>query len=336
MNIAKPLRILLLVPVFLALHLALAQSDTGGSIAGQVGGISGNFFRALVTIRNNATGIRTITLSDDHGNFRFPEVAPGIYSVHISAPAAAPWQTYNVAVEIGRTTFIAPRMTVALHDYDHNQPEKLPQTDLSPAVRNNVDPQFISDLPNSSNHWSHFAGLAAGATPVVVSGSSGAPAISFRGLSPLLNNITVDGADFTLAFSGTERGAVGSGYSLSRNAISQFQVSTSNYSSAYGRAAGGVIHSITRSGGNSLHMEASFNDRNAGWGATNAFDKVMQPLPAGTRVAPNGQSVQYLNGQPIYWIESPFRAPDRRMQFGFNAGGPIRRDKLFWFFASEY
>ncbi|HUY81384.1 MAG TPA: carboxypeptidase regulatory-like domain-containing protein [Acidobacteriaceae bacterium] len=332
----KPRRALLFPVLLLFAALAFAQSGTGGSIAGQVAGIAGNNFRALIIIRNNATGIRTFTRSDDHGNFRFPEVAPGIYSVRVSAPATAPWETYNVAVEIGRTTMIAPRMSVALRDYDHNQPQKRPQVALSPAVRDNIAPQFISDLPSSSNHWSRFAGLAAGATPVVTSGSSGAPSISFRGLSPTLNNITVDGADNTLAFSGSERGAVGSGYAMPHNAISQFQVSTSNYSAANGRAAGGIIHSITRSGGNSLHMEASFRDRDAAWGALNAFDKVMQPLPAGTRITPTGQSVQYLNGQPIYWVDSPFRAPDRRLQMGFSAGGPIRRNKLFWFFASEY
>jgi len=327
---------LLAIGFFPSPHVALAQSDTAGSIAGEVGGISGNFFRALVSIRNNATGIRTITLSDDNGNFRFPEVAPGIYSVRITAPAAAPWQTYNVAVEIGRTTVIAPRMSVALHDYDHNQPEKRPQSDLSPAVRDNVGPEYISDLPNSSDAWSRFASLASGAAPVVTSSNSGAPSISFRGLSPLLNDITVDGADNTLAFRGSERGAIGSGYALPRNAIGQFQVSTSNYSAAYGRAAGGIVHAITRSGGNTLHLDATFRDLNAAWGAANAFDRVMQPLPTGTLIAPNGESVQYLNGQPIYWIDSPFRAPDRRLQMGLSAGGPIRRDKLFWFLASQY
>jgi len=330
---------LLAIGLFLTLPIsprALAQSDTGGSIAGQVAGISGNFFRALVTVRNTATGIRTVTLSDDHGNFRFPEVAPGIYSVRITAPAAAPWQTYNVAVEIGRTTVITPRMSVALHDYNYNQPEKRPETDFAPAVRDNVGSEYIADLPNSSDAWSRFVSLASGAAPLVASSNSGAPSISFRGLSPLLNSITVDGVDNTLAFRGSERGAIGSGYGIPRNAVSQFQVSTSNYSAAYGRAAGGVIHAITRSGGNILHLDATFRDRNAAWGASNAFDKVMQALPAGSAVAPDGQSVQYLNGQPIYWVDTPFRAPDRRLQMGLSAGGPIRRDKLFWFFASEY
>jgi hypothetical protein len=337
MRIHPKRRRALLVPLLLLVAaLVSAQSDTGGSIAGQVGGTPGNFFRALITIRNAATGIRTVTLSDPSGNFRFPEVAPGVYSVRITAPGTAPWETYNVTVEIGRTTLIAPRMTVALHDYDHNQPARLPQADLSPAVRDNVSPQYIADLPSSSDHWSRFASLASGAASVVTSSDSGAPSISFRGLSPLLNNITVDGADNTLAFRGSERGSAGGGYATPQNAISQFQVGTSNYSAAYGRAAGGVIHSITRSGGNTLHLDASFRDRDAAWGAMNAFSRVMQALPAGTTVAPNGQSVQYLNGQPIDWVDSPFQAPDRRLQMSVSAGGPIRRDKLFWFFASQF
>ncbi len=338
MTITKSLRIAFLILIVLALHLTQAQSDTGGSIAGQVSGVTGNVFRAVVTIRNNATGIRTFTVSDTRGNFRFPEVAPGNYSVYIVAPGAAPWRTYNVTVEIGRTTLIAPSMTVALLDYDRNQPEKQPQADLTPAVRSNVGPEFLSDLPGSTSRWSDFASLASGSAPIVSSNDddSGAPTFTFRGLSPTMNSISIDGADNTLAFRGTQRDSIGAGYALPRSAISQFQISSSNYSSEYGRAAGGVTASVTRSGSNTLHLEATFYDRNAAWGAANAYTKIMQVEPAGTTVTSTGEPVLYLNGQPITYIDTPYRAPDRRLQFGFNAGGPIRRDRLFWFAAAEY
>ncbi|HEX4068360.1 MAG TPA: TonB-dependent receptor [Acidobacteriaceae bacterium] len=334
---AFPLLPLLLCLLFaITSSLCSAQSDTGGSIAGQVSGVSGNLFRALVTIRNNATGIHTLTLSDARGNFRFPEVAPGTYSVRVTAPGAAPWRTYNVTVEVGRITLIAPQMTVALLDYDRNQPEHGPQADLTPAVRSNVEPEFIDSLPSSTGSWSDFAAIAAGSAPVIAPDDSGTSALSFRGLSPLMNGITVDGADNTLAFRGIQRGSIGGGYAMPRSAISQFQVAASNFSAEYGRAAGGVISSVTRSGSNTLHLEASFYDRDASWGAANAYTKIMQPQPAGTTVTSAGQPVLYLNGQPVTYIDTPYRAPDRRLQFGLNAGGPIRRDRLFWFIASEY
>ncbi|MGC2161467.1 MAG: carboxypeptidase regulatory-like domain-containing protein [Silvibacterium sp.] len=327
---------LLAIGFWLLVLLASAQSDTGGSIAGQISGISGNVFRVLVTIRNNATGVETLTASDTRGNFHFPEVAPGTYAVRINAPGAAPWRAYNVTVEIGRVTLLAPRMTVALLDYRREPQVHDPQADLTPAVSSNIDPDFVESLPSANGHWSAFAALAPGSAPVVSPDDTGTSALSFRGLSPLLNGITLDGADNTLAFSGRERGSAGGGYATPQSAISQFQVSTSNFSAEYGRAAGGIINSITRSGSNALHAEASFRDRDATLGAMNAYTRMMQVEAANTLVAPDGEPVLHLNGQPITYIDTPFSAPDRRIQAGLNAGGPIRRDKLFWFFASEF
>src|ERR1700749_83185 len=90
------------------LHLAPAQSATGGSVAGQITGPSGNSFRALVTLRNIATGTQLQPLSDARGTFRFPEVAPGNYAVRVNAPGAAPWRASSVTVEIGRITPLSP------------------------------------------------------------------------------------------------------------------------------------------------------------------------------------------------------------------------------------
>ena len=326
---------LLLLLLISAAPFAFPQSDTGGSIAGKITSISGTLTRALITLRNTSTGVETETLSDPHGNFRFAEVAPGNYLVRINAPGAAPWRAFNVTVEIGRTTLLAPRMTVALIDRPKKQEFHAPQADLTPAVGNNVDQDLVESLPSSAGHWSAFAALAAGAAP----DAGGSSALSIRGLSPLMNGITLDGADNTLAFHGRERGtgsAGTSGYATAKSAVSQFQVGTSNFSAEYGRAAGGVINSITKTGGNALHLEASLYDRSSAWGAMNAYSKVMQVEPAGTTITSTGAPVMYLNGQPITYLDTPYRTPDQRLHGSFNAGGPIRRNKLFWFFASEY
>lgn len=272
-------------------------------------------------------------LSDTSGNFRFAEVTPGLYAARVNAPGTAPWHAYDITVEVGRTTILSPHMTVAFFDHPaRRRTDYAPQADLTPSVSNNIDESFIDSLPNPSGHWSAFAALAAGVAP----DSDGTSALSFRGLSPLMNDITLDGVDNTIAFRGRERGTAAGGYSTARSAISQFRVSTSNFSAEYGRAAGGIISSVTRSGSNTLHATASFRDRDAAWGAANAFTRIMQPLPIGTKTAPSGAPVQILNGQPIAYIGQPYLAPDRRLQFGFHAGGPIRRDKIFWFFAADY
>lgn len=322
--------LLLLILAASGFLAAAAQSIIGGSVAGQLSGPTGRPLRALITLRNAENGVELETFSDAKGNFRFAEVAPGNYTMRVSFPGAGAgdtpanisWSARNVLVAVGRTTLLNPDVSDATPD----------QMQAQQSIGNNVDSDFVKSLPNESGRWSALAALAAGIAP----GVDGSSAISFRGLSPLMNAISVDGADHTLAFRGGERGASLGGYAMARGAVSQFQVHTSNFSAEYGRAGGGVINSVTRGGGNALHFGASFRDRDAAWGAMNAYSKIMQVLPAGTRVSPHGSNVLYLNGQPITYVDQPYKAPDRRLEAAFHAGGPVRPDKLFWFFASEY
>lgn len=328
--------LLLFIVIFYGLPQLRAQSDTGGSVAGRVSGISGNHFRALVTLRNVETGDEARSLSDAAGNFRFAEVEPGVYSARVNAPGTAIWRASNIRVEVGQTTFLDPRMTVSFFSEPPGQASYSPGSDLTPAVSSNIDESYIDALPSTSGHWSAFADLAAGSAPVISPDEDGVSARSFRGLSPAMNGITLDGVDNSIAFRARERGVTGGGYITARAAVSQFRVSSSNFSAEYGGAAGGMIHSVTRSGGNRLHAVATFRERNAAWGAANAYARIMKAEPAGTRTTENGEPVQYLNGQPVTYVDQPYKAPDRRTQFGVHGGGPIRRDKLFWFFAADY
>ncbi|MBV9240884.1 MAG: hypothetical protein JO314_02650, partial [Acidobacteria bacterium] len=99
-------------------------------------------------------------------------------------------------------------------------------------------------------------------------------------------------------------------YSVSQAAVREFQVNNTNFSAEYGRAAGGVVNTITKSGTNDLRGEAFFFDRNNRWGARNPTAVV--PAPGGGNVA--------------------IKPPDVRYQFGIGIGGRIIKDKLFWFF----
>jgi hypothetical protein len=102
---------------------------------------------------------------------------------------------------------------------------------------------------------------------------------SFRGVS-VCNNSTVDGGDNNNAFS-EERGRTRISYVVSQAAIREFQVNTSNYSAEYGRAAGGVVNTVTKSGSNEFHGSAFFYDRNNKWGASNPL--ISRPIPGTTR-----------------------------------------------------
>src|SRR6202000_2568448 len=99
--------------------------------------------------------------------------------------------------------------------------------------------------------------LAPGVTP----DQNGYGLLSFRGMSTLLNNNTVDGADNNQAFFSEERGRTRIGYSTPKAAVEEFQVNTSNYSAEYGRSAGGVVNTVTKSGTNQIHGEVYGNNR---------------------------------------------------------------------------
>jgi len=171
----------------------------------------------------------------------------------------------------------------------------------------NVNETTIQNLPINGRRWSFFALSTPGAVP-----DGGFGLVSFRGISGLLNNNTVDGADNNQAFFSEERGRTRISYSSSEASIQEFQINTSNYSAEYGRAAGGVVNAVTKSGTNHVHGDAFWYDRNSDWGAINPFQ------------------THLVNGVP-----TPFLPEDKRHQFGGGIGGPIIKDKLFWFFSAD-
>jgi outer membrane receptor protein involved in Fe transport len=175
----------------------------------------------------------------------------------------------------------------------------------------NINQTSINNLPSNGRRWSNLAILTPGATP---DGTFGL--VSFRGISGLLNNSTVDGGDNNQAFFSEERGRTRIGSSISQAAIREFQVNTSNYSAEFGRSAGGVINAVTKSGTNEFHGSAFYYQRNNKWGARN----------------PRSFLNQFING-----VSTPvaFKPKDVRHQFGGTIGGPIVKDKAFFFFSYE-
>jgi hypothetical protein len=304
---------LLLLLLAFAFHLASPQSGTGGSVAGQVSDAGGRLFAALVTLRNTGTGAVNQVFCDRNGNFRFAELAPGTYSIRVSAPGLASWKMDRVIVEVGRVTLLAPKLDLAYNENAEPAKDNPSQANPSPAISSNVNQQAIESLPISRGNWSNLAALSAGSAP----GPSVDDPASFRGLSPLMNSITVDGTDHNLAFSGRQRGSGAGGYSIAQSAIHEFQVNTSNFSAENGHAAGAIINTGTKSGSNRLHGEASLYDRDAAWGAANSFTTLTK-----------------LNSQGQY-VSVPYKPPDIRRQWGASAGGPIRPNKLFWYFAYD-
>lgn len=294
---------------------AFAQSTTDGAIGGTVMDPSGGAVpNAKVTVKNNGTNAEQTVMTDEFGYYRAIKLQPSFYTVTISAPGFADFRATNVIVEVGSLTDLSPRLGLSSTGATVFVSSDLPQVNTSdPGLGPIVDQVAISNLPINGGRWSDFALL----TPGVVNDSNGFGLLSFRGTSTLLNNNTVDGADNNQAFFSEERGRTRAGYSSAKSAVQEFQVNTSDYSAEYGRSAGGVVNTITKSGTNQIHGEAYFYDRDNGFGATNPFTKVATQTSPGV------------------FTTVPFKPKDIRKIYGFGVGGPILKDKLFFFFAFD-
>ncbi len=292
---------------------AFAQSTTTGSIGGVVTNPAKEVVPgAAITAKNLGTNKEDSATTDDTGRFKVAGLQPGVYSVTINSSGFSPTTQENVVVEIGRETTLEVALSVGPVTGTVDVSAEAPvinttQQDFS----SNINQTSINELPVNGRRWSNFAILTPSATP---DGNFGL--ISFRGISGLLNNSTVDGGDNNQGFFSEERGRTRSAYSISQAAIREFQVNTSNFSAEYGRSAGGVINAITKSGTNEFHGSVFLYDRNNKWGARN----------------PNTFINRLVNGVST---REAFKPEDVRYQFGGTIGGPIVKDKLFFFFSYD-
>src|SRR5215813_12642040 len=270
----------LCVVCFLAAALSFAQSTTDGAIGGTVFDKTGAVVPgAKIVVHNNGTNAEQTVTGDGSGSYRISGLQPGRYTVTITGGGLAPYKAEQVIVEVGSVTDLSPHLQVGGTSETVEVTAEAPQINYtSPDFANTLDQTAVSNLPINGGRWSNFALL----TPTVVSNSAGFGLLSFRGISSLLNNNTVDGADNNQAFFSEERGRTRIGYSTPKEAVQEFQVNTSNYSSEYGRSAGGVVNTVTKSGTNAIHGSGYFYDRDNVWGAANAFTQIaVQSTPGG-------------------------------------------------------
>ena len=292
---------------------AKAQSTTDGAIGGTATDPSGAVVPgANVNTKNLGTGSSAAGSTDGNGRYLVGHLSPGSYSLEITATGFAGFKATSVTVEVGRVTTIDAQLDVKAHIETVVATAEAPviTTDRS-DFSTNINNEAINNLPINGRRWSTFALSTPGAVP---DGTFGL--VSFRGVSGLLNNNTVDGGDNNQAFFSEEKGRTRISYSISESSIREFQVNTSNYSAEYGRSAGGVTNAVTKSGTNRLHGEAFWFYRSSDFGAINpfAFLTTLQ------------------NGTPV---TTPVKPVDKRHQFGGNIAGPIIKDKLFFFFNAD-
>jgi hypothetical protein len=298
---------------------AVAQTYTEGSIAGTVFDPSGAVVpSAPITIHNDGTNADVHLTSDGSGYFKAAQLPAATYTLTVNATGFAPFKEIHVIVEVGETTEVSPHLATAGTTSNVVVTGEAPILNFeTPEISTVLDNHEVQDLPLNGGRWSNLTLLTPGATL----DTSGFGLISFRGISTIMNNVEVDGADDNQAYYAEERGRTREGYSTSKYIIQEFQVNTGVYSSEFGRAAGGVVNSVTKSGTNTLHGILYFADRdNGAWGSFNDFTTNT------TAVYANGGTL------PTSFLTAPYKPKDWRKQWGLDVGGPLKKNKLFWFY----
>jgi len=302
--------LLVLATILLSSALSFSQSQsTTGNIEGRVADPNGAVVPGVtVTAINQDTGFSKTATSDQDGNFILPLLPSGKYKVTVGAASGFAGATYeNVVVTVGAKTALNIDLkaggAVGVVDVSgEGQGVELTRT----SVSSTVDEAKVINLPTNGRNFLDFATLA----PGVVRDPTRAGDLAIGGQKGTFNSVQMDGTSSDNTFFGQSSGRVGSGRAPSEfsvDTVKEFQINTNGFSAEYGRAAGGVINAITKSGTNAFSGSAFEYFRDESLDARNPN------LVAIRRHRPAGQ----IN------------------QFGGTVGGPFKKDKAFFFGAYE-
>ena len=252
---------------------------------------------ASVAAVNEATGISAQQKSDSTGHFLFLDLQPGVYKLTVQRDGFRT-EAQQVQVAVGTTATVLPRLTIGAVDTVVSVNVAMPLIDTTQSSMSNVvDRSSIQNLPLNGRNFTDFVLLTPGAS---TDGDFGM--VSFNGVAGNFNNYMVDGANDNNAFFSQQIGRTSIPFQFSEDVIQEFQVTNSGFEAEFGQAGGGVVNTVTRSGGNDFHADTYYYALDSALNANDAINKQ--------------------NG-----IDKPH---DRRQQFGVTAGGPIVHDRLFY------
>ncbi len=258
---------------------------------------------ARVEALNLATGSTRVTITGEDGAYRIPHLEVGSYRVTALKDGFMSSRHEDVVLELDRESVVNHILSVGSISESITVTGQARSVEAAPsALTSLVDSETIEQLPLNGRDYVQLATLQAGTTIAraqsrTVDTGYGVQ-ISISGARPNQNNFRLDGVSQT-TYNGSTPGSI-NGINLGVDAIHEFTVHSSTFSAQYGRAAGGIVNAVTKSGGNQYHGTASYFHRNDALDARNFFDP----------------------GEP----------PDfHRQQFGASLGGPVRRDRTFFF-----
>lgn len=260
---------------------------------------------ASVTLIDATTAVSLQTKTDANGNYEFVNRHPGTYRVRVVASGftAAETEPFDLVVDARQRVDVALQVGNASESVTVTGAAELLETDNSSRGQV-INPREIAELPLNGRAYADLTLLAPGvAKSPLENGTDSSRDGSFNvnGQRSELNNFTLDGIDNN-AYGTSNQGFSNQVIQPNPDALQQFKVETNNYSAEYGRAAGAVINASLKSGTNQFHGELWEFNRNTVLNATGFF----KPVGGGT-------------------------LPFNQNQFGGAFGGPIRKDKMFFF-----
>lgn len=279
---------------------AMAQDDGTGSLSGLiVDGAHASIPGAEVILRNPSNGFTRQSITNADGRFAFDLLPPAVYDLTIHQQRLKPFEEKGIKIDVGgvseRRIVLAPgKETVEVRDEN-----PLVETQSS-AISSVIEQRAIEDLPLNGRHFTDLALLTPGVTqdPRGLTSSSNGD-LAFGGIRGYHSSFLVDGADNNNAFFAQARGRYRAPYQFSNEVIQEFRVSSNAYGADLGGAGGAVVNVVTRSGSNHFHGSGFYYLRDSKFNARPPF------------VA--------------------FKPADRQQQFGFTLGGPIKKDRVFFF-----
>src|SRR5438552_5356374 len=299
--------LLLLVPHGLWAQARLTGADIDGTVRDESGGVMPG---ATITVTNLDTNLVRSTVTTAQGRFVVPALPPGPYKLTVELPGFARAAREDLVLQLGQSVTLGFRLSLAKAAETITVQAPAPLVDVHDAsVSQVVGGQQIESLPINGRNFISFAVITPGVTQdnTPQQGASATSGLSFAGQRARSNNIMVDGLD-------NNDPAVGAVRALfSQEAIREFQVLTNSYSAEFGKASGGVVNIVTKSGTNEFHGNVFGYFRDKSLNAKDHFEQVD------------------VFGDPIQREKSPFR----QYQYGATLGGPVKKEKTFFFSSFE-
>ena len=280
---------------------AQSQANTG-SIEGTVADPSGRSVPgASVTVLNTDTNFTRKLSTDSEGRFRALQLPLGGYKVTVTATSFGTLVRSGMDLAVGQTINLQLTLSVASTTEIVNVSADVPVIEVSKVEQSTmIDKNSIRTLPTNGRNFLDFINLTPGVA--IVQGPDGNE-ISVNGQKGIQNNISIDGADNNNPFFGEQRGGQRPAFTVNLDAVKEFVVVADGAPAEFGRSSGGFVNVVTKSGTNQIHGTAHEFQKWTGLTARQSD---------GTRLSAFSQE-----------------------QFGGTIGGPIKKDKLFYFVAYD-